>query len=181
ITRLLAHLALASDDTVAAARHAGELHFLSEFLDEAMVGYDTHLTLGRVSGDDEEFERALGHARTPLETAVARTYLRDNDDAVQLLEPSATDHAGDRAFVYYSHGVSANDKSSFERALAYYRLAEDPRGIADTLLRLAQYAESENRYAEARALARRASTVLTASGDDDRAATVERWLMELAN
>lgn len=176
ILLLKTKVALASGDMDAAREHAEVLAGLSELIGSQEVMYQTHLILGRIHQDTGEFNTAMRYANAPLQQAIVHAYMGDTERALSLLDPSAADNPGDRAFIYYQHGLKTGAAEHFGKAHSYYRLAEDPRGIADALVRLARISAETNRDSSARSFAERAIKVLEASGDNERANAVRRWL-----
>jgi hypothetical protein len=179
ILLLKTKVALASGDMDVALAHAETLEALSELIGSPDVMYQTHLVLGRVRQDASEYGDAMRYASSPIEQALVHAYMGDTAQALSLIDPEAADNPGDRAFIYYKHGISTGSAEHFAKAHTYYRLAEDPRGIADSLVRLARISADTNRDSSARSFAERAIKVLAASGDNERAEAIRRWLNAL--
>lgn len=174
----LARLYLAEAQTAAAAEQAAAMEGLAAELDSRSAWYQTYLLLGQTR-DPRYFERARPYSATPLQEAVVLTYMGETAKALATLEGQGEDYPADRAFIHYRYGATHGDAASVHRALAYYKQAGDSRGIADSLLWLAQDAQREGDTALARRYGSRAERVLEASGDARRAGQVAAWLGEL--
>ncbi|HKI74104.1 MAG TPA: hypothetical protein VJ998_05650 [Pseudomonadales bacterium] len=172
-------LALAEADQTLAASEMRVLEQLAAQLSDTEINFRTQLLAGRVTHDHADFTAAEKSASSPLEQALAKTYLGDTAAAIKLIDPDADDHPADRAFVYYRRAMDARSAELFEKSLKYYRLSQDSRGIADTLVNLARIGAESGNKAVARGYASRAITVLTASGDKARASEIQKWMASL--
>lgn len=174
-----AKLDLAEGKVKAAKKEADALAGLAATIGTDGVEYRTNLVLGRARSDKQDFRNALRYASTPLEKAVVQTYLGNTARAMRLIDPKKDGHPADRAFVYYRRASDTQSMQLFRKSLVYYRLADDPRGVADSLVRLARISAARRQPAAAANYAARAIRVLEASGDTHRAAAVRRWLDKL--
>jgi tetratricopeptide (TPR) repeat protein len=174
-----ASIAFANDDLEEAATQADVLEDLARQLNTATVRYKTYLILGRSRNDNQYYRQALNVASSSLEKAIVRAYLGETAVAVKLLEDDSSFSPADRGFIYYQHALATGSPAYFHRSLDAYRLAEDSRGIADSLLSLARIEFGNDRVLEARGYARRAVRALESAGDEKRAKTVESWLSTL--
>lgn len=171
-------LALGAGDTQAADLESQHLEDIADLLDTAFTSYNTDILLGRIRTDPSYFERALHIATTPMQQAVALTYLDRIPEAIELIDLNGTDYPTDRAFVTYKYGLQVGSRSTLQRALSLYKMAADPRGVADTLMSLANLTASRNRQ-EAEEYAQRALRVLAAIGDVRRSEAVRAWIDSL--
>ena len=172
-------LALGANELTQGRTIALSLKTLAEQLNDNDVSYQTYILLGRTHQDDSYFKRALDYAATQLEQASMYAYLGDPARAVELIDPDRTDYPAERAFIYYQAGIAASNRQNFERALDYYRLAQDPRGIADTLFRLARVAAKNSDTASAIRYANRAIKSLESANQLRNAAVVRDWVRTL--
>lgn len=172
-------VALAAGMQTLAETEVREAAALAELLDSPRIAYETHLMLGRVGIDADGFRVALSHATTPLQQAVAHAYLGNTTVALELLSPDAFDNPANRAFVYYQAASAARSEALFQRALTFYRYAQDSRGIADSLVSIAKIAADKGNLDDARSYGSRAAIVLLAAGDEPRAGAVRDWLNSL--
>ncbi len=143
------------------------------------VAYQSALVRGKIGTDPAAFRQALALAANPLEKAIALTYLGDVATAVATLDPNDSDHPADRAFIAYQYARSTDRALDFMQALHFYRLAQNPRGIADSLLSLAQIAQHKGERAAAQDYGLRAAHALEATGDSERARVIRDWLASL--
>ncbi|XOV88775.1 MAG: hypothetical protein ACFHX7_02560 [Pseudomonadota bacterium] len=143
------------------------------------LAYQTALMQGKTTNNPDAFRRALRLAATPLEQAVAMTYLGEVAAAAALLDPQASDSPNDRAFVAYQYARTTGRPTDYKQALHYYRLGRNPRGIADALLALAQVAEQSGESETAQGFGLRAVHALEAAGDRERAKIIRDWLASL--
>ncbi len=171
----MARIYLSQGDTVAAAHNITAMEMLAPQIDDDPIYYHTAILVGQL-GDESAFEQALVHSSNALQRAVAQTYLGQYALAFKTLDHDAVDFPADRAFVYFRYGFYANSEADMQRALEFYRRAGDTRGIADSLLRLADMSLQAGDRPGARAFSQRALLVLTASGDTARAASVQAWI-----
>jgi tetratricopeptide (TPR) repeat protein len=160
-------------------RHADVMQQLGTRLAPATVAYANAIMQGHIDTQGPYYQRALSAATSDLEHAVALTYLERHAQAMTFMDASLTDQPGSRAFVYFRFALTAQSASAYQQALAFYQQAQDARGIADVLVRLAQLAAANEQLAQARAYAERAASVLTAAGDAERAGQVDAWLTRL--
>ncbi len=135
--------------------------------------------MGRSRDDERYFYDALKFASSKLQKAVARAYLGETRLAVELLKDASSYNPGDRGFIYYQHALVTESPAYFHLSLDAYKLAEDSRGVADSLVSLARIEFANNRISKAQTYARRAVRVLESAGDSGRARTVEDWLSTL--
>ncbi len=171
--------ALATEDTSRVQAHAELLSEIADQLNTRTVRYKTDLVLGRLNDDSSYFDRALANAGNKIDEAVARTYLGQTTAALALLDDTGTDQPGDRAFVYYRYAQAHQSVTHYRLALQAYRLAEDSRGVADSLMSIAQLEAQQNRSTVAVTLARRAQRVLQSIGDHARAENIQAWIDNL--
>ncbi|HIG39050.1 MAG: hypothetical protein ABGY96_14900 [bacterium] len=180
---LKTRMALRQGDRAEAEVQVSELETLSVQLSSRHIFYQTHLLSGQVNEDPQHFADALRFASTSLEQAVVHTYLGTTDKAIELIQDdlknNVTNNPADRAFIYYRAGLSSGSSIHYQLALQYYQLAEDARGVADTLVRLARQNAENNRLQEAKVFAYRAIKALRAIGDTDRANSVNAWQLSL--
>ena len=155
------------------------LEELAELINTDFVRYHTYILLGQIKQDASYFQSALAVAATPLEQAVVLTYLDRIDEAVALIEPNQVDHPTDRAFVLFRYALRTGNEADLQRALTVYKLAEDSRGVADTLVLLSRLSRQANDLRKAKIYGRRALRALTSMGDLKRADIIEAWLAEL--
>lgn len=179
IRYLKAVIALNNEDYDEALTQADILEEIAGHLDSREVNYKTNLILGRSLGDQRYYRRALSAASSPLQQAVASAYLGQTATALEMLDRSTLDNPGDRAFVYYQYAKSVDSATYYRMSLEAYKLAEDSRGIADSLIGLATIESSHNRNSSAQDYGRRAMRVLKSAGDEERARFVETWLSTL--
>jgi tetratricopeptide (TPR) repeat protein len=175
VTLMQVRLQMAEGRNAQASASIDRLQSLARQLNDESYQFQSAILLGRTR-DSAYFQQALDYSRSPLEQALALTYLGDSELAISTIEPDAIDHPADRAFVHYRYAVSQQSIEAMERALQYYKMAEDSRGIADCLMHLARWSQLAQQTGAAREYAQRAQRVLVASGDDERAASVSRWL-----
>lgn len=168
-------LALGRGDVQVADLESQRLQAITDLLDTAFTSYNTDILLGRIRADPSYFESALHLAATPMQRAVALTYLDRILEAIELIDLNETDYPTDRAFVTYKYGLQVGSRSTLQRALSLYKMAADPRGVADTLMSLANLTTSRNRQ-EGREYAQRALRVLSAIGDEGRSEAVRAWI-----
>lgn len=124
----------------------GEQAMAVEHLDASLLisdrlGLPAHLYQARIRKAPDGFHLALGFARTPIERAVALTYLGRVEEARALVRAHLDEvegEADDLAFVLYTYAKQAADVASAEQALALYKAAENPVGTADALYLLAR-------------------------------------------
>ncbi len=179
ISVLEAKLALRQGENGKAADAAERSLALARDINTAEALYQSYLLAGHTANNPALFRTALSHASTPLQQAVAETYLGNTGAAVQLIDPVAIDNPSDRAFVYYQHGRATGSSEAFLQALGFYRAAEDARGVADSLVSLAKIALKEGRNDRARSYGERAILSLQAAGESDKAEIVQGWLKAL--
>lgn len=175
----LASIEFRAGDIESATRYAEELQQLADRLESNEADYKTSLLLGRLYNDRDYFESARRLANDPLARALANVHLGNTDEALAVINDNNVGTAADRAFIYYQHGKQANSKSSLTAALDAYRAARDARGVADSLVALAQLEAGAGNTALAGELGRRAITVLQSIQDTQRATAVTQWLESL--
>jgi tetratricopeptide (TPR) repeat protein len=179
IAYLSAQHALAQHNVQALKRHVDVMQLLGTRLAPATVAYANAIMQGHIETQGPYYQRALSAATSGLERAIALTYLERHAEAMTFMDPNLTDQPGSRACVYYRFAMTAQSASAYQQALAFYQQAQDARGIADVLVRLAQLAAVNQQLAQARAYAKRAASVLSAAGDAERAGQVDAWLTRL--
>jgi|TARA_Y100000310_G_scaffold325383_1_gene388769 hypothetical protein len=172
-------LANGNGDHTAANAEVDRLDELAKLINTDFVHYHTDILLGQIKQETRHFQSALGVAATPLQQAVALTYLDRVDEAVAMIDSSEVDHPTDRAFILFRYALSTGDEADLQRALAVYKLAEDSRGVADTLVLLSRRSRQNNDLRSAQIYGRRAIRVLSSMGDLRRADIIEAWLAEL--
>ena len=175
----IASIAFANDDLDKVTAQVDILEEIAAQLNSATIQYKTYLVLGRSRNDEKYYYDALNVASSILEKAVVQAYLGKTDLAIKLLENTSTYSPEDRGFIYYQHALVTESPTYFRLSLDAYRLAEDSRGIADSLVSLARIEVANNRVHQAQTYARRAVRVLESAGDDQRAKSVEAWLLTL--
>ncbi|MEM7364588.1 MAG: hypothetical protein AAF525_11225 [Pseudomonadota bacterium] len=149
---------------------------VSKQLGSDTARYENAILVGRVSGDVMHFETALQHATTPIQRAVALTYLNRYEDAAEIINRSPPGQAGDIAFVTYHVAVHEQSASRFREARAAYVQAGNPRGTADCLFQLARLARADGEDETAASFANRAIRALSSAGFDREANVVRAWL-----
>ncbi len=179
IRYLMVTNAIARDDSKSATLHADDLEQLSHQINASTEDYKTSLLLGQVRGEKQYYEAALASARTPLERAIATTYLGDTTEAIKLMAEENIGEPGDRAFIYYRHAKQTDLAQYFHLALEEYRAAQDSRGISDSLLSLALLSAKNGRIEQAKDYGQRASRSLASIGLKNRADAVDQWLSTL--
>lgn len=172
---LLARLYLGQGEKGAANPHIDALEALAASIDDPNIAFSTYLLLGQ-QRDPAYFEHARAIGKSPLQSALVLTYMKQYEAAVMKLEPEDVDQPADRAFIYYRYGVHGASADALLRALSLYKRAGDARGIADSLMQLAALSRQSGDSMAANNYAGRAQRVLAASGDELRAAAVQRWL-----
>ena len=180
--RIRYQLVLASmkaGDTAKARMHLEVLQSLAQQLDHADKHFATLVQSGRVLEDITYYERAGRYAANDIDRAVVAAYAGNTAEAMNLITAATAAHAKDRAFVYYRHAQSVGTRSAFNDALAAYRDAGDSRGVADALVSLARIESGDGNVDAAMAYGARATRVLTAMGDAERASSVRAWLESL--
>lgn len=171
-------LANGKGDRATANSEVDKLLELAELIDTDFVRYHTYILLGQIKQDKSYFQAAIEVTATPLEQAVALTYLNRIGQAVALMDPTKLDHPADRAFILFRHASAGGNEVDLQRALAFYKLAEDSRGVADTLVLLSRMSMQDNNPQMAEIYGRRAIRVLTSMGDLQRANSIQTWLAE---
>lgn len=171
-------LANGKGDAATANSEVDRLLELAELINTDFVRYHTYILLGQIKKERSYFQSAIRVTATPLEQAVALTYLDRIGEAMALIDPNKLDHPADRAFVLFRHGLAGGNDVDLQRALAFYKLAEDSRGVADTLVLLSRMALQKNNSQLAEIYGKRAVRVLTSMGDLQRANLIQAWLAE---
>ena len=174
-----ASIALSNDDLNEAAVRVDVLEEIAEQLNSDTISYKTYLMLGRTRDDSGYYHKALVVASSSIERAVGQAYLGRTSQAVDLLDGDKTGDPADRAFIYYQHALETESPTYFKLSLEAYKAAEDSRGVADSLVSLARIERINDRIEQAQTYARRAVRVLESAGDDERAETIEAWLLTL--
>lgn len=172
-------LANGSGDRVTANSEVDRLRELAELINTDFVRYHTYLLLGQIKQQKSYFQSAFEVTATPLQQAVALTYLDRIEEAMALIDAGKPDHPADRAFILFRYALSSGNEVDLQRALTVYKLAGDPRGIADTLVLLSRLASQDDDLGKAQIYGRRAISVLTSMGDLERADIIQTWLAEL--
>lgn len=188
----IASIAFAKDDRAATGKQVDSLEQLAKQIDSSLIDYKTKLLLGQIRHEDQYFTDALASASSNTQRAVANTYLGNTVLAISILDGSGS--PGDRAFVYYQYAKSrsgqihsGNTQSDnegiaeqyFRYSLQAYKLAEDPRGVADALLSIARIKAENHELDAANDFGRRAINALEAAGQAGRADAVKSWLSTL--
>jgi len=171
-------LANGKGDQATAQTEVERLRELAALINTDFVRYNTYILLGQIKQEQSYFHSALEVAETPLEQAVILTYLDRSEEAMALIDPAKWDHPTDRAFILFRHALTTGNEVDLQRALAFYKLAEDSRGVADTLVLLSRLSMQENKPHMAEIYGRRAIRVLTSMGDLERANMIQAWLVE---
>jgi tetratricopeptide (TPR) repeat protein len=179
ILSLKAKLAIGSSNLSVALEISPTLADIAAQLDDNMVSYQTNMLQGRIHLDDVYFRRALNYASSHLEQATVYTYLEEPQRAVALIDSGRTDHPSERAFIFYQAGIVSNSLEDFKRALHYYRAAQDSRGVADSLLRLARVSAKQSNIQAARRYADRAIIALESANHTKNASAIRRWVQTL--
>lgn len=179
IQSLKAKLALGSSNLSVAREISPKLTDIAAQLNDNMVSYQTRILQGRIHLDDEYFRRALPYASSRLEQATVYAYLGEPQQAVALIDSDRKDHPAERAFIFYQAGIVSSSLEDFERALNYYRVAEDSRGVADSLFRLARIAAKQSKTNAARLYADRAIIALESANHDKNANVIRSWVKTL--
>jgi excinuclease UvrABC nuclease subunit len=155
---------------------------LSRLLDSNPVRFDTAILQGRLTGLRRHFETALKFAQTPVEQAITHIYLEQWQAAREIIASNPAGSAEDKAFIYYSLAQQSSAgqlaMESFERALSYYRIAEDPRGMGDSLFQLARLTATTDQE-QAIVQAQRAIRVLQAAGARQQVSFIQSWIDSL--
>ncbi len=176
---LMTTSALAIDDLTSATQHASHLEQLSNKINKRKIRYRTSLLLGQIRDDSQYFQSALASANTPLERAIAATYLGNTSEAISLLDKDNIGDPADRAFIYYQHAKKVDSEQYFHLALDEYKTAQDSRGVSDALVNLALLSAKNGRTEQAKDYGRRASRALSAAGLKHRAIAIDAWLSTL--
>jgi tetratricopeptide (TPR) repeat protein len=179
ILSLKAKLALGSSNLSVAREISPKLADIAAQLDDNMVSYHTNVLQGRIHLDDEYFRRALNYASSRLEQATVYTYLGEPQRAVALIDSGRNNHPSERAFIFYQAGIVSSSLEDFKRALHYYRAAQDSRGVADSLLRLARVSAKQSNIQAARRYADRAIIALESANHTKNASAIRRWVQTL--
>jgi tetratricopeptide (TPR) repeat protein len=154
-----------------AAGHLAEAAWAANLLADTGYLYQTHLIRGRLQDSAREYERALSHAGRPIEKAVALTYLGRIDEAHAVIRGAIdtnTPQPDDYGFVLYAAAKRSRDLPTAQQALDFYKLADNPVGIADSLYLLARIHMAAQGRETARAYLQRALVVCRALGDTRR-------------
>jgi Tfp pilus assembly protein PilF len=166
-----ARLLMASGQPEAARPHLHAAREVANRLGDQGMGYEAQLLLARLDDDPVGYEAALSLAATPLQRAVALTYLGQVDQAHEALRraPDATaEQADDYGFVLYRYARAHADPVTAEEALVRFKQAENFVGIADTLCLLGQIQRAAGEEMLAQGYFARALTVSRALGDAAR-------------
>ena len=140
-------------------------------LDEATLFYQLHLLKGRLADSAWDYEQALRHASQPIERAVALTYLGRIDEAHAAIRrhiDPQTAQPDDYGFVLYAAAKHTFNADTAQQALAFYKQADNPVGIADSLYLLARIHLAARDSLNARTYLQRALVVCRALGDTQR-------------
>ena len=179
IQSLRAKLALGSSKLAEARKIAPTIRTISDQLNDNMVSYQTNILLGRIYLDDEYFHQALTYASTRLEQATVFAYLGEPQNSLRYVDDDKNDHPADRAFIFYQAGIASGSMKNFEQALDYYRMAEDSRGVADSLVRLARLSADSADTQGAKNYANRAVESLESSNHLQNANVIRNWAKTL--
>ncbi len=174
-----ASLAFAKEDLGEAAAQADVLEEIAGQLNSREIKFNTSLVLARSRNDNQYYYDALNFASSAIEKAVVQAYLGDTSLAVKMLEGIGSNSPADRGFIYYQHALATGSTAFFQLSLDAYKLAEDSRGVADSLVSLARIESENNRVHQAKTYARRAVRVLEAAGDNEKAEKINTWISTL--
>ncbi len=167
------HLAKLESDT--AIPYAREAYRLAERLGESPMLFVSSLQLGSVTNDDKLMAGAYAHAQSPLQKALALTYIKKFDRAeAYLAELDGDRNPGDVGFLYYQVGKHKGELADVLTAQRYYRLADNVLGVIDSLFLAAQLADGES----AADFAARAVRAARSAGYQTRAAAIQQWIDE---
>jgi len=175
LTRLL----LLQNQSDKAQRHLTKATALSQEIAAPLQNYQVHLLTGKLNNDRAEFELARYTANSPLEQAVAETYLQNYHQAYALIstiKPTSAVEDDDYAFVSLQYARFSDDKNSANMALDLYKKNENTVGISDVLFVLANIATKQGDNKQAQHYLRRALEVNLAMGDKQRIATTLKAL-----
>jgi tetratricopeptide (TPR) repeat protein len=170
------HLALArvrflQNQPAEAIGHVAAAEQAMQGLDDAALLYQLHLLKGRLADSADDYEQALRYATQPIERAVALTYLGRIDEAhgaIRTHIDDETEYADDVGFVLYAVAKQSFDAATARQALAFYKQADNPVGIADSLYLLARIHLAADDVLNARVYLQRALVVSRALGDTRR-------------
>jgi len=172
-------LAKAKGDLPGADREVERLREFARQIGSSEVLFETYILLAQIKGDERYYSSALAISPTPLKRAVVLTYLDRVEEAIKLVDPVGKAYPDDRAFVLFRYALRSGREEDMQRALEAYRIAEDSRGVADSLVHLSRLAAKGNQAEQARVYGNRAVTVLTSIGEIERAYAIQDWLNQL--
>ncbi len=167
----LARVRLLQNQPAEAVAHVMGAEQAMQGLDDDSLFYQLHLLKGRLADSTEEYAQALHHASLPIERAVVLTYLERIDEAHAAIRThidSETGQPEDYGFVLYAVAKHTFDSATALKALAFYKLADNPVGIADSLYLLARIHLAAQDVLNARVYLQRALVVCRALGDTQR-------------
>jgi tetratricopeptide (TPR) repeat protein len=179
ILSLKAKLALGSSNLSVAREISPKLTDIAAQLDDNIISYQTNILQARIHLDDVYFQRALNYASSRLEQATVYTYLGEPQRAIALIDQDRNDHPSERAFIFYQAGIASSSLQDFKRALLYYRAANDSRGVADSLFRLARVSAEQSNIPAARLYANRAIIALESANHTKNASAIRSWVKTL--
>ena len=170
------HLALArirflQNQPAEAIGHVAAAEQALQGMDDAALFYQLSLLKGRLADSADEYEQALRYATQPIERAVALTYLGRIDEAhgaIRTHSDDETEYADDYGFVLYAVAKQSFDATTARQALAFYKKADNPVGITDSLYLLARIHLAAQDVLNARVYLQRALVVSRALGDTRR-------------
>ncbi len=167
----LTRLYLLQEQRDKAEKHLIKARSLIQEMDDQLQVYHVHLLTGKMNHDQGEFQQALNTANSPLEQAVAKTYLQNFDQAYALIEneqPVTLTEDDDTAFVMLQYARFADHEDAGEKALALFKKNENTPGISDSLYVLAMIAKKQGDSTKAEQYLRRALEVNLAMGNKHR-------------
>jgi len=175
----LARLYLRSDDEAQAGSHLANARRIAGRLGRRPLQFESALLTGRLSNRREDFEQALGYAGSPIEQAVALTYLGRLEQAYQLVRPhlaTADTAPDDFAFVLHRYAVSSRDMATARQSLELYKQTDNHLGAASALYLMGQIATENRNPGQARGYLERALVVSRALSDRSHVQRVEAAL-----
>ena len=178
----LTRLYLLQDQRNKAEKHLGKAKSLAAEMDDHSQIYQVHLLSGKLNNDESEFRQALDTANSPLEKAVAETYLQNYDQAYALIEnepPVSSIEEDDTAFVLLQYARYADHAEAGQSALTLFKKNENTIGISDSLYVLATIAKKQGDNTKAEHYLRRALEVNLAMGDKRRIEIIVKELEAL--
>lgn len=176
---LLARLYLKLGESDLQASHLVHAERIARRLQHPVFLYDSALLRARLSGEPTDFEKALEYADTPLQKATVLTYLGRSGEAFGLIPRQmgeATEHPDDYAFILFRYANQVGDAKSAQRALDFYKQADNHQGIAGSLMLLGRLARDRGDKDLARDYMERALATSRALDDERKIRAVETML-----